>query len=126
MKRERIRLFVTGGTFDKEYDELTGTLSFNQNQQGTIDLNFNNQNVGFTLANEGSRPVYVAPTSIVPTTGTIGASASRKVADFSRVLAGPREMIEAGVPRGPINTFDGGIAFASRPAPRSHRRPRIE
>src|ERR1700730_9282873 len=28
MKRERIRLFVTGGTFDKEYDELTGTLSF--------------------------------------------------------------------------------------------------
>jgi hypothetical protein len=48
------------------------------------------------------------------------------VADISRVLAGPREMIEAGVPRGPINTFDGGIAFASRPAPQSHRRQRIE
>jgi L-asparaginase len=25
-----IRLIVTGGTFDKEYDELTGTLSFRQ------------------------------------------------------------------------------------------------
>jgi L-asparaginase len=24
-----IRIFVTGGTFDKEYNELTGTLSFN-------------------------------------------------------------------------------------------------
>lgn len=66
---------------------VTGTLSFNQNQQGTIDLNFNNQNVGFTLANEGNRPVYVAPTSIVGTTGTIGSSASRKVADFSRVTS---------------------------------------
>jgi L-asparaginase len=28
MKPERIRLFVTGGTFDKEYNELAGTLAF--------------------------------------------------------------------------------------------------
>jgi L-asparaginase len=28
MKPEGIRLFVTGGTFDKEYHELTGTLAF--------------------------------------------------------------------------------------------------
>ena len=28
MNPEPIRLFVTGGTFDKEYDELRGTLSF--------------------------------------------------------------------------------------------------
>jgi L-asparaginase len=27
---ERIRVFVTGGTFDKEYDELRGTLYFKQ------------------------------------------------------------------------------------------------
>jgi L-asparaginase len=27
---ERIRIFVTGGTFDKEYDELRGTLYFKQ------------------------------------------------------------------------------------------------
>ena len=28
MNPERIRLLVTGGTFDKEYNELTGTLFF--------------------------------------------------------------------------------------------------
>jgi L-asparaginase len=28
MDRERIRIFVTGGTFDKEYNELTGQLYF--------------------------------------------------------------------------------------------------
>ena len=28
MPSERIRVFVTGGTFDKEYDELNGTLFF--------------------------------------------------------------------------------------------------
>jgi L-asparaginase len=28
MHRDRIRLFVTGGTFDKEYNELNGTLYF--------------------------------------------------------------------------------------------------
>ncbi len=28
MPRERIRVFVTGGTFDKEYNELTGELYF--------------------------------------------------------------------------------------------------
>ena len=67
---------------------VTGTLSFNMNQQGTIDLNFNNDSTrGFRLANEGNRPVYVAPTSIVTTTGAIGSSASRKVADFSRVTS---------------------------------------
>src|SRR5690606_30635938 len=27
---QRIRVFVTGGTFDKEYDELRGTLYFKQ------------------------------------------------------------------------------------------------
>ncbi len=27
---QRIRIFVTGGTFDKEYDELRGTLYFKQ------------------------------------------------------------------------------------------------
>lgn len=29
MKNETIRIFVTGGTFDKEYDELQGRLFFN-------------------------------------------------------------------------------------------------
>jgi L-asparaginase len=30
MNLERIRLFITGGTFDKEYDELTGQLFFKE------------------------------------------------------------------------------------------------
>src|SRR5438874_4853207 len=61
---------------------VTGTLSLNQNQQGTIDLNFNNNTAsGFTLANEGNRPVFVAPSAIVTTTGAIGSSASRRVPD---------------------------------------------
>jgi len=69
---------------------VTGTYSLNLNQQGTIDLNFNNipaAGNSFTLGNEGNRPVFVAPTSIVSTTGVIGSSASRKVADFSRVTS---------------------------------------
>jgi hypothetical protein len=67
---------------------VTGTLSLNQNQQGTIDLNFNNDRArGFTLSNEANRPVYVSPTSVVPTTGVIGPTASRKVTDFSRVTS---------------------------------------
>ena len=30
MNPERIRLFITGGTFDKEYDELAGQLYFKE------------------------------------------------------------------------------------------------
>ncbi len=67
---------------------VTSTLSLNENQQGTIDLNFNNDpSRAFTLANEGNRPVYVSPGAIVPATGAIGSSASRRVADFSRVTS---------------------------------------
>ena len=42
-----VRIFVTGGTFDKEYDELTGRLFFNKSHlremlelgRSKIDLN---------------------------------------------------------------------------------------
>ena len=65
---------------------VNGTLSFNQNQQGQIDLNLDTAKVGkFNLANEAGRPVYVAPTSIVQTTGAIGSRASRIDTSFSRV-----------------------------------------
>jgi hypothetical protein len=63
-----------------------GVLSFNQNQQGQIDLNFDTLKVGqFKLASEGNRPVFVAPTAIVPSTGAIGSRASRIDTEFSRV-----------------------------------------
>jgi hypothetical protein len=67
---------------------VSGTLSLNQNQQGTIDLNFDTTNVSrFTLTNEGGRPVYVDAAAIVPTTGAIGSRASRIDTSFSRVTS---------------------------------------
>jgi hypothetical protein len=66
---------------------ISSTLSLNQNQQGTIDLNFNNDATQFTIPNEGNRPVYVAPSSIVAATGAIGSGASRRISDFSRVTS---------------------------------------
>ena len=32
----RIRILVTGGTFDKEYDELTGRLFFKETKVGDV------------------------------------------------------------------------------------------
>lgn len=65
-----------------------GTLSYNQNQQGTIDLNFDTTDVNrFNLVNEGNRPVYVGPTSIVQSSGSIGTRASRIDTSFSRVTS---------------------------------------
>ena len=66
----------------------SGTLSINKHQQGTIDLNFNPNNPSqFTLANEGGRPVYVAPTAIVSSTGAIGSRASRIDTSYSRITS---------------------------------------
>jgi hypothetical protein len=54
------------------------------NQQGFFDLNFNPES-RFNLAGEGGRPVYVEPTSIVPTTGAVSPIDARLSKDFSRV-----------------------------------------
>ena len=67
---------------------VSGTLSLNQNQQGTIDLNLDTANVNrFTISNEGNRPVFVAPSAIVTTTGAIGTRASRIDTSYSRVTS---------------------------------------
>lgn len=60
-----------------------GTYSLNRNQGRSLDLNFNPM-TRFTLSDEG-RPVYVAPTSIVPTTGTIASRDARVSQSFARV-----------------------------------------
>lgn len=65
--------------------QLEGTYSLNMNQQGITDLNFNPTS-RFTLASEGGRPVYVNPTSIVPTTGAAAAQDGRASPLFSRVV----------------------------------------
>jgi hypothetical protein len=63
---------------------VAGTYSLNLDQQGEIDLNFA-PNVRFNLASEAGRPVFVEPTSIVPTTGSIALSDARVSQSFSRV-----------------------------------------
>ncbi len=63
---------------------VDATYSRNQFQQGFVDLNFPGVQ-GFTLANEGNRPVYVTPSAIVTTTGQIAWRQARKVDAYGRV-----------------------------------------
>ena len=63
---------------------LNFTYSRNYDQHGSVDLNFADV-PQFTLANEDGRPVFVAPSSIFPSTGTIAAGAGRVSSSFSRV-----------------------------------------
>ena len=72
---------VLGNLFATTID---ATYSLNMNQSGFVDLNFN-PTERFALANEGGRPVYVQPTSIVPGTGTIASRDARVSSLFSRV-----------------------------------------
>jgi hypothetical protein len=58
--------------------------SYNTNGQSAIDLNLN-PTPRFQLASEGNRPVYVAPSSIVPSTGSISPAASRISSRFTTV-----------------------------------------
>ncbi len=60
------------------------TYSRNLGQSGSFDINFPGQQQ-FTLANEGGRPVFVSPSSIVPTTGQTAWREARVVDDFGRV-----------------------------------------
>jgi hypothetical protein len=63
---------------------VDGTYSMNLNQGSFVDLNFNPQQ-RFTLANEGGRPVFVQPSSIVPVSGAIAYKDARVSPLFSRV-----------------------------------------
>lgn len=60
------------------------THSLNLGQTSTVDLNFNPVQQ-FTLAEEGSRPVYVPENGIVTATGAIAAQNARKDARYARV-----------------------------------------
>ncbi|MEO7522299.1 MAG: hypothetical protein ABIW79_10830, partial [Gemmatimonas sp.] len=63
---------------------LSTNYSLNLHRGGSFDLNFNPLQ-RFTVDNEGGRPVYVSPSSIVPGTGALSTTESRKVAGFSNV-----------------------------------------
>ncbi len=60
------------------------TYSRNFGQPGGIDLNFP-ERTQFTLADEGGRPVFVSPSSIVPTTGQAAWREARRVDAYGRV-----------------------------------------
>jgi hypothetical protein len=64
--------------------QIEATYSRNMNQSGFVDLNFS-PTVQFTLIDEDRRPVFVSPTSIVPSTGTIASRDARVSQLFSRV-----------------------------------------
>jgi len=63
---------------------VTGTWSVNLSQSGSRDLNFD-PTVRFTLPDEGGRPVFVQPASIVPATGAVATIDSRVSGQFNRV-----------------------------------------
>ena len=63
---------------------LNGTVSYNVNQTGNYDLNFNPAQQ-FTLTDEGNRPVFVQTSSIVPASGLIASRDARVSQNFSRV-----------------------------------------
>ncbi|MFN0098348.1 MAG: carboxypeptidase regulatory-like domain-containing protein [Gemmatimonadaceae bacterium] len=63
---------------------IEATYSLNQNQQSSVDLNFNPAQ-RFALPEEDSRPVYVQATSIVPLNGAIAPGDNRISTLFNRV-----------------------------------------
>ena len=66
------------------YLALDATYSLNRSQAGIVDLNFNGAQK-FALADEGNRPVYISPSSIVASTGSSSPIESRRVSTFGRV-----------------------------------------
>ncbi|MEP6620868.1 MAG: carboxypeptidase-like regulatory domain-containing protein [bacterium] len=65
---------------------VDGTVSRNLNQTGTLDLNFGGQ-PRFVLQDEGARPVYVSPSSIVATSGLPSPVEARTSPAFGRVVS---------------------------------------
>jgi hypothetical protein len=63
---------------------IEGTWSRNLNQNSFVDLNFS-PTVRFLLPDEGGRPVFVQPGSIVPQTGAIASRDARVSSLFNRV-----------------------------------------
>jgi hypothetical protein len=65
---------------------LDAAYSYNFDQPGVVDLNYNGKQQ-FTLTNEDSRPIFVAPTSIVPSTGLVSPLDARVSQSYGRVLS---------------------------------------
>jgi hypothetical protein len=72
---------ILDGRFNATFDAQYGV---NLNQGNSVDLNFR-PDVRFQLPDEGARPVFVQPTSIVQQTGAIASRDARGSERFSRV-----------------------------------------
>jgi hypothetical protein len=84
-KSLRSNLSWSGAILNNRFNTMIeGIYSRNMNQSSSIDLNFDPE-VRFLLPDEDGRPVFVQPSSIVPTTGSIASGAGRKTDLFSRV-----------------------------------------
>ena len=70
--------------FQRYNFSLDGSLAYGVNQTGSHDLNLD-ATPKFTLANEGGRPVYSAPTSIISSTGATSITASRIHPEYGSV-----------------------------------------
>jgi hypothetical protein len=75
-----------GSAYKFWYYTLDATYSLNLHQPGTVDLNFDGT-PRFTLTNEGQRPVYVEPASIVPSSGLVSPLDARRSDAFGRVIS---------------------------------------
>lgn len=91
------------------------TYSLNDHLSASLDRNFV-ATPRFTLANEGGRPVYADPSSIVPGSGSVSLLASRFSTNFAQVMANEGD----GQSRSQqltltLSPFNGNICFANCP-----------
>jgi hypothetical protein len=81
----RSNLNWSGPTLNNRFSTSVDlTHSLNLGQTSTVDLNFNPVQQ-FTLAEEGSRPVYVPESGIVTSTGSVAAQNARRDPRYARV-----------------------------------------
>jgi hypothetical protein len=84
---------------------VNGTYAMNRDTPESYDVNFNGL-PRFALASEGGRPVYVAPSSIVPTTGASAWVDSRQSQLFAHVTEARSDL------RGVTRTIGGTLTFS--------------
>lgn len=81
----RSNLQWNGAILDNRFRaSIDATYSFNMNQPGNYDLNFNGAQQ-FAIGNEGGRPVYARSSSIVPATGAISNNEARVSTSYAHV-----------------------------------------
>lgn len=73
---------------------LQSVFSWNMNQAGIVDVNLDPAR-GFALPGEDGRHVFVDPTSIVPSTGTVAITSSRRSIAFRNVAVNRSDLSSA-------------------------------